>query len=154
MYIAFIGSRQPTKQQIEKCLELAREYSQKGWTLVTGGADGIDLLAAENWESSNVIIYLPWRHYNHEKIKPEWKTVVFDPKIHKHWLDTVQKYHPAPHLLADAGIRLHARNFGIIEKADVVIAFPSKKPGGGGTGQGIRIARELGKKLYVFHPEE
>lgn len=62
----------------------------------------------------------------------------------------MDKHHPASWHLTPAARALHARNYGILEQADVVVAFPRDGKEAGGTGQGIRIARAMGKELFVL----
>lgn len=64
------------------------------------------------------------------------------------------KYHPNPHSLSPGSVRLHARNYGIVSKSTAVIACPSEKPGGGGTGQGIRIAKDLNIPVFTCLPKD
>lgn len=149
MVIAVIGTRQPTKDTAELCRKVCRAFRDLGCELVTGNADGIDGIARDVWNEKypeRVSLILPWPNYNSQYINSKNKTIVFFDQ--KHWLESVDKYHPAPEHLSHSAKKLHARNFGIIEAADVVIAFPSNRPGGGGTGQGIRIAHALGKTVF------
>ena len=69
-------------------------------------------------------------------------------------MESVRAYHPAPGRLKESMVKLHARNYGIVEIADAVVALPRiTRYGMGGTGQGIRIAQALGKRLFVL-PED
>lgn len=69
---------------------------------------------------------------------------VYDPRPHRAWTGSVRTYHPAPERLTRGMFALHARNFGIVANAVAVIAAAKDSAQGGGTGQGIRIARGLG----------
>ncbi|AOQ24656.1 hypothetical protein MTAT_20010 [Moorella thermoacetica] len=151
MVIAVIGTRKPAPEVVSLCERICVAFRDLGCSLVTGNAMGIDGIARDVWNErapERVTLILPWAGYNRQFIRPQNHVVVFENQ--KAWKDSVRKYHPAAGRLSVGGFKLHARNFGIIEAADVVIAFPSNKPGGGGTGQGIRIARDMGKPLFIL----
>lgn len=149
--VAVIGSREPTAEQKRLARILIQHVLDKGAIVNTGGADGIDNLAM-TMAQDKCQVYLPWWSYNQEKIPASAKKVVYSPVTHNKWNKSVNKFHPNPHILTRGSRALHARNFGIIEAADLVIAFPSLKPGGGGTGQGIRIAQYLKKPITIITP--
>lgn len=151
MRVAIIGTRQPTADMAGLCRKVSIAFRDIGWELVTGNAKGIDSIARDAWNETcpeRVTLVLPWPEYNRDKIHPANKIVVFDNQMD--WLLSVKLYHPAYAQLSEAEIKLHARNYGIIFHADVVIAFPNDGKESGGTGQGIRVARALGKKLFVL----
>ncbi len=148
--IAVIGSKNPTAEMAAACKELCRTLVAQGHRLVTGNADGIDSLAASIWNElapEKVTLVLPWLGFNRSKIRPGNRIIVFSNQ--PEWAESVYCYHPAPDRLSRGMFKLHARNYGIISLADRVFAFPLR-PGGGGTGQGIRIAVGLGKPLLVW----
>jgi len=122
-----------------------------GVGLVTGNADGIDGIARDVWSerySDRVTLVLPWPDYNRDKVRSGNHVVVYQGQ--REWLDSVVRYHPPGAFLKPGAVALHARNYGIVELADVVIAFPNDGKEGGGTGQGIRIARALGRELFIL----
>ncbi|MEW6770045.1 MAG: DNA-processing protein DprA [Bacillota bacterium] len=152
MEIAVIGTREPSDAQAALCRELCLALAQKGHCLRTGNAVGIDQLAIACWletGSRRVKVFLPWRSYNADFLKDKNVSVrVYDPRKDVEWKESVYKYHPAARYLSRGVFALHARNYGIVRGADVVLAFPSPK--GGGTAQGIRVAQGLGVNLFVF----
>jgi hypothetical protein len=151
--IAIIGTRHPAPEAAELIVRIARAFRDLGWTLVTGNADGVDSLARDAWNETapeRVLLFLPWRGYNAAYIHPRNRVIVFDPQVHRVWHDSVAVYHPAAERLSPGAVKLHARNYGIVEAADVVIALPNDSIEGGGTGQGIRVARAMGKPLFVL----
>ena len=151
MRFAIIGTRRPTAEAAGLCRKISAAFRDAGWELVTGNADGIDGIARDTWNETypeRVTLVLPWAGYNRDKIHPANKIVVFNGQ--PDWLLSVKLYHPAYARLSEAEVKLHARNYGIVVSADVVIAFPKDGTESGGTGQGIRVAKALGKLLYVL----
>mgnify|MGYP001248594206 CR=1 FL=1 len=92
-------------------------------------------------------MFLPWPSYNRDKVAVENKVVVYNGQAA--WRESVKKYHPAAGKLTPAVFKLHARNYGIVEAADMIVAFP-RADRRGGTEQGIRIAQALGRLLYIL----
>ncbi|MCL6478886.1 MAG: DNA-processing protein DprA [Peptococcaceae bacterium] len=145
---AVIGTRRPGQNQARACRIFCGLLLQAGYLIHTGGAVGIDEIAM-SCAGERSVVFLPWAGYDEHLVRKyrPGKVVVYDPLAHKDWTDSVFRYHPAPDRLTRGGIALHARNFGIVGPAQVVVALPS--PNLGGTGQGIRIARATGKKIIV-----
>lgn len=142
--VAIIGTRKPDCQQTEAAFHLSWVLAcMLKCTIKTGGAEGIDQIVMEGTRGTNLKVYLPWACYNREIIPPTAETIIYNPTIHGDWKDSVFRYHPTPHNLSGGDIALHARNFGIVSGTLGVIAFPNEL-GGGGTAQGIRIAKALG----------
>lgn len=151
--VAIIGTRHPSPEMRELMVKISRAFRDLGWHLATGNADGVDGLARDVWNETapeRVMLFLPWREYNANRIHPANTVVVYDPSVHHDWTHSVWVYHPAPDRLTPGGIKLHARNYGIVQAADVVIALPNDGVEGGGTGQGIRVARSMNKPLFVL----
>lgn len=143
MIFAIIGTRKPDENQAEAAYNLAFAIACiGGHTVRTGGAYGIDQKAMEGTQGRNLEVYLPWSSYNRELVPVRSRLVIYSRSEHAEWTESVGKYHPAAHNLSRGAFALHARNFGIISGCDKVIAFPGEE-GGGGTGQGIRIANTL-----------
>lgn len=141
---AIIGTRNPDEAQSLVATQLAFAISIIGGCKVhTGAADGIDTKAMVATGGKNLVVFLPWASYNKHLIPVGATIVVYDPSIHHEWSASVHTYHPAASRLSRGAFALHARNFGIVEGCAGVIALPGED-GGGGTGQGIRIANGLG----------
>mgnify|MGYP001609557640 CR=1 FL=1 len=126
--------------------------------LVTGGAVGADRLAAERaaGQKGAVDLVLPWFGYELSWVEDFVghyggliQTVTLEPTrlYYQHWMDSVDKYHPASAGLSRWERLLHARNYGIVEGASAVFALP-QPPERGGTSQGMRIARGLGIPVF------
>lgn len=145
---AIIGTREPDENQAECAKHLAFVFAVLGrHTVRTGGAYGIDQRAIEGTRGTNLQVYLPWESYNRDIVPDRARIIVYDPKRHTSWTNSVHSYHPAWDRLSRGAFALHARNYGIIcgeceERVTAVVAFPDES-GGGGTGQGLRIARAL-----------
>jgi hypothetical protein len=159
--IAFIGSRELSQfpqEWTELYCQSVRAAVKHGYTVVTGAARGSDQLAANTARiaGGRIRLILPWTSYECEwwvplknRYEDQVEIVTFDPDRDLKWIESVVLWHPAAEKLSRGSAALHARNYGIIEAAFGVVALPStSKPGEGGTGQGLRIARDLGKKIW------
>lgn len=120
----------------------------------TGASSGCDQIAAQAAleVGGPVELVLPWPRF-----QADWVSMirhryagrchveVYDRGRHPHWLESVSRYGRPDE--AVAGLRtqkLYARVFGIVEPAEIVLAMPLVSERGG-TGQGMRIARAMGK---------
>jgi hypothetical protein len=165
--MSFIGSRDlgVVSPSIVQLFRKAAEVSvRSGYTLATGAAPGFDQLAAETALAAggHVLLKLPWAGYEcawithmRDAYPAKIGIEVYAPFIHVEWTESVRIYHPAVSSLSQGAIALHARNYGIVAPATTVIAVPNPfKPGGGGTGQGIRIAEALRIRCFnLSNPE-
>jgi hypothetical protein len=147
--IGVIGARTPGPEVECGIHNLVGILQSQGYTISTGLADGVDQAAAFAAYPGPLELFLPWDGYEAEalrellQVNPNITVTIYDPKIHQAWTDSVLRYHPAGNRLRRGAFALHARNFPIVENRRLVVAFPSDKPGGGGTGQGIRICTAL-----------
>ena len=161
MNYAGIGSRDLTPEQIEVCEKLGSWFAQCGHTLHTGNALGADQAFARGANQVNpelVHLWLPWGSYESGAVQPGNVRHVlgeYSPDMLAALEVEVREFHPAWHRLKQGGRKLMMRNGLIISPAskpskkqvamrkpvDLVIAFPNpNKPGGGGTGHGLRLA--------------
>lgn len=142
--IACIGSREITLEQSELFAQIGEYIVSQGWYLSSGNADGSDSAfakGANKIKPENVILYLPWQSYNIQHINPK-NRILGSP--FPEWEDLTKPFHGAWDKLSQGGRKLMARNYGIIHRADKVIALLNhSKPGFGGTGQAWRIAESL-----------
>lgn len=171
-YVAFIGTRnlnllEPIARQMYE--EAAIAAGERNYIVRTGAAPGADQFAAELALSSGgtVELYLPWRGYEKDwvdRIMDEYAdgdrvqvfTLPFDLSQDPPALSSLS-LHPNPANLGSGAQKLHARNYRIVvgerssenevEPSSSVIAVP-QPPEKGGTGQGIRIARSLGIRVF------
>ena len=152
MRLAVIGTRQPSGNQKILARRLVEMALKHNWKIATGGAEGIDQVAMQVCKEQGALdrltVYLPWESYNQGIIPAGCEKVLF--RGQKDWIDSLD-LHPFPENLSQGAAKLHARNYGIVANSDMVAAFPGENPGG--TGQGMRVAQELGRKLYVYPPD-
>jgi hypothetical protein len=157
--IAFIGTRDlpaVPPAALDAYRQAALAAAARGATVVTGAAQGADQLAATLAISlgGRVHLVLPWEAYEYHWVRwalahPGVTRAVYDPPEHAAWTESVFAHHPAGRKLAPGALALHARNFGIVSGADLVIALSKDCAGRhGGTAQGLRVARALGIPAY------
>ena len=150
MRLAIIGTRSPTRKQIEFA-DVAAEYAiSLEHEIATGAAEGIDAVAIEAAERHKRVdllhIYLPWSSFNSHLVPGRANVYVYTPGCG--WEESVYRLHPFSGELKPASFKLHARNYGIVAGADAVLALPGQEYGG--TNQGMRIAQDLAKPLRVI----
>lgn len=155
IHIAGIGSRGLNAEQLEHCEKLGGWITQLGFHLHSGGAVGADQAFQRGGASKNpalVHIHVPWSSYEQGSrvngaqvdVLQNLPSLVFD-----FYEGLAMEHHPAWGKLTQGGAALHTRNGRIIQpiphlNVDLVLAWPSDKIGGGGTGQGMRMAKALG----------
>lgn len=133
-YYAGIGSRKTPQPILEMMTAIARHYQIDGSILRSGGAVGADT-AFESGAGVAKEIFLA-RHATPEAY------------------ELTAKYHPAWHKCSPWAKAFHARNALIILGRDlktpvrIVICWTEAAKGGGGTGQGIRIADAYGIEVH------
>lgn len=155
---AGIGSRGLLYQEREFCSEIGKWLARNGWKLKTGAAKGADQSFANGALSvgGKVKLCLPWMSYERSWVGRaglDGATTKLLQYYHTEAMDSVKKYHPKPEALSSAMKSLHARNYLIIEDVKFVLAWP-KGSRGGGTGQGIRIAKDLGIDVIDLSTKE
>lgn len=151
MRAAIIGTREPSQLQQLLAIRSSQMLSAEGVEIVTGAADGIDTCAMDGAKPGTLTVVLPWASYNANKIPSHARKVVYTQSdSHLLWTQSVSLYHPAFSKLTPGAMALHARNYGIVELVDFVLAFPDFS-GGGGTAQGIRIAVALEKPCITLN---
>ena len=157
-YYAGIGSRDLTPEQLEICRKLGQWFAAAGWVLNSGNAKGADqafALGANRVDPSLVHLHLPWPSYERQAVvKGNVVRCVEDLATHElEWYTKhAEKHHPAWGRLSQGAQKLMTRNGMILlpcgcHPVDLVLAWPSNRKGGGGTGQGMRIAEEQGVRL-------
>jgi hypothetical protein len=120
----------------------------------TGASSGCDQIAAQAAleVGGRVELVLPWQRFQAEWVRTirrkypgRCQIEIFDAAHHTRWLDSVARYAgPEGAVVGWRSEKLYARVFGIVEPAEVVLAMPLVSERGG-TGQGMRIARAMGK---------
>jgi hypothetical protein len=130
----------------------------------TGASTGCDQIAAQAAleVGGRVELVLPWPRFQAQwvrvirrKYPGRCQVEVFDRVHHAHWLESVARYaRPGEDVVGWRTQKLYARVFGIVEPAEIVLAMPLVTERGG-TGQGMRIARAMGKVvLDVRRPDD
>lgn len=165
MKIACIGSRTLNPEQLEICRKLGTWFAQQGHEIHTGNADGADqafAAGANQIDPRLVHLWLPWPGFNPDAIVPgnQVQALTELPSPVQTWiLEVAEKHHPVWNRITQGAQKLHARNVLIVRgqvpalqegkrpHVDLVVAWPSSAPGGGGTGQGMRIAQSEGIRL-------
>lgn len=159
--IAGIGSRELTHEQLGICHTLGQWIVKCGHSLYSGGAHGADYAfasGANSVDSRRVHLMLPWGSYNAGQITRENALTTvgdLDPTEYQFYLRIARENHPKFDYLSQGAQKLHLRNGMILfppsgnnpRPVDLVLAWPSAKVGGGGTGQGMRVAEKLGIRL-------
>lgn len=159
MRVAIIGTRRPKKETRYLITRISSVILSLGGGVDTGAADGTDEAAMEGYDqnkSGKLTVYIPWKSYNSNKIPDGASIVVYNKNIHSLWTESVAKLHPKPKALSRGAVALHARNYGIIADppVNIVIALPKSLSDLGGTGQGMRIAANLGISVYNLLNQE
>ena len=160
-FYAGIGSRRLSKSELVLCYNIGSMMASLGWDLVTGAAKGADQAFAEGALAAGgrVVLCLPWASYEQAwvlkaRAKGALVRVLKDSDVDAY---ASLKLHPAASRLSDAAKKLHARNYLIAHKAKLVVALPkaNQQGGLGGTGQGLRIAKDLGiRAVRLDNPED
>lgn len=152
-YWAGIGSRKTPSDIIWLMGAIAYFLAKAGEVCKTGAAKGADQAFARgaNLGLGEVMLFLPWDGYEKEWISTEMRraiTRVLVPYTHKAAMDSVSQFHPTAGNLSQGVVKLHARNYLIVEGCRFVVCWTPNGGENGGTGQGIRIAKHLGIPIY------
>jgi hypothetical protein len=152
--VSVFGTRNPGGTAAEVVSRLASFISRLGYTIRTGGADGVDT-AAMRGTVGRLELMLPWATYNEALIgkiadsNQDLHVTVYNAMRHPLWTKSVFDLHPKGKTLPRGPFALHARNYGIVDGSRLGLAFPNYigNPNGGGTSQGIRVAKALNVPL-------
>ena len=143
-FYAGIGSRE-TPLDIKEKIKIVVEYlNSLDYIMRSGGAPGADTFFEEY--ATRKEIYLPWRNFNGND------SPLYSPT--KDALNMAMKYHPNWYRLSIGARKLMARNCQQVlgQNLDTPVKFIVcwTKDGGetGGTGQALRIAKDLGIPIY------
>jgi hypothetical protein len=185
--VAVVGTRQPAgvpPERLQLFLEAVRAAARRGQVLHAGAAVGAERLAVEAALTcgGSVRLFLPWAQFERDWVNsirrqaPERvEVVVFDSNEHPDWLAAARSFDPQARYYSTATAAGYARQCGIIQGCEMVIALPhvrvrwervqEKQPAGwfgrrgraasvavpvedrGSTEQQIRLATYLGAKV-------
>jgi len=136
MNYAFLGTRQPRllpTPVLDFYRNAASSLAKQGSCIVSGATPGAEQLAAEAalHAGGNVELFLPWALYEREwvqRIKRQFAEqvheTVFNPTTHAHWLREARAMVPNGENLSMGSISLHARCYGMLERAGAVVVLP------------------------------
>lgn len=165
MIIAGIGSRKTPEKTLEDIRAIGELCRSLKVFVRSGHAEGADM-AFEEGAKEYTLVYMPWHDFGpKKKAAPARNYIYFDdtPAISKKLaMESVDKFHPAPHHLKWGGRVCLARDFfqvmGTSGKAPVscIVCWAEPKGKGydevkGGTGQAVRIARANGLPVFNLH---
>ena len=130
--------------------KLASVLEDKGWVLRSGGASGADsAFEAGIKDRANMEVFLPSTFFNGKRALDKGYADSTKLASFPEALETVNKYHPAPHKLSGFPKILMARNAmqvlgpDLNSPSQLVIAWTNGGKMVGGTSQAIRIATDL-----------
>lgn len=149
---AGIGARATPPDILSVMRGIARVLAKDGFLCQTGAAKGADQAFAEGalCGGGEVALMLPWDSYEQEWINNLVGS--FSVRVlantDKLAYMSVNEHHPSFERLSQGAKRLHARNWLILQDIKFVICWTPGGKGQGGTGQGIRIARQAGAEIH------
>lgn len=143
LYYAGIGSRETPIEILDEMANIAKHLESKGYILRSGGAEGAD--QAFSSVVKNAQIWIPWASFyqnKHHDVR-----IISNNDVEA--FDSVHKFHPNSKKLSQGGVRLMARNYRQIvglneDNSKFVVCWTKDGKASGGTGQAIRIAKDLG----------
>lgn len=155
---AGIGAKNTPEYVLKVIYDTAILLARDGYMCNTGAALGADQEFAKGAVAANghVSLMLPWSTYEDKWVStltnmPTGRVLVHTlSALNPSAYISVQQLHPAYEKIKHKQglIKLHARNYMIIEKTSFVICWSPNGKTVGGTGQGIRIAESLGIHVY------
>ena len=156
-YYAGIGSRETPKDVCMYMTAIAKRLASLGYACNSGGADGADS-AFERGAVINRQIFLPWDGFNGKRIENMNKFhYTFNYLVPPFNRELVEKYHPKPSALSDAGWKFMSRNSYQVLGRDLntpvefVLCWTKDGKASGGTGQALRIAKDHNIPIFNFY---
>lgn len=152
-HYAGIGSRRTPSAILALMRLAAKKLASEGWTLRSGGAEGADIAFEQGAFDGKALIYLPWPSFNADlRAGGSLHRISAYPTDEAR--EIAAQFHPAWDKLTAGGQSLMARNTHQIlgdeceSPVKFVLCWTENASGKGGTGQAIRIAKELGIPVY------
>lgn len=145
-YYAGIGSRETPEDVMGQMTKVAAFLCRKGYWLRSGGAEGADVAFENGVFNDNKQIFLPWPRFNNNGSK------FIEPT--EAAIKIAKKYHPKWDVLTKRGKLLISRNTHQVlgpdcnNKSEFIICWTKDGLASGGTGQAIRIAKDLLIPVY------
>jgi hypothetical protein len=157
--IAGIGSRQAPPPVIRYMVELGAAFARRGFTVVSGNAEGSDQAwarGANGVDPKLVELWLAWRGANRTAIVPGNVVKVFSDLAEddqQKFLKLAESLHPAWDRVGDAASKLLARNGKIVEGVDVVVGW-AQSATRGGTLMAYKMAENFGVPVIDLGDEK
>lgn len=148
---AGIGARATPPKVLADMRVMSQWLARQGWHLATGGADGADGAFAGGTSEDQRTLWLPWAEYNGHR-GAECRVPSLEAMAR--CMDVAGRLHPSWERCSPGARKLHARNVAILlgetldRPVDACVAWSSDGRVEGGTGMGIRIAREHGIPVF------
>lgn len=140
------------KQYFAICFAIGKIIGYMDKEILSGNANGSDNAFAQGINSvapASLNLYLPNKGHNQGFIDAE-NEIILDTN-NKLWIELAEKHHPRYYKMKPYVKNLFNRNVGIALNSDAIIAFPNQdKAGWGGTGHTIRVAKDLGKEVFIL----
>jgi hypothetical protein len=156
-YYAGIGSRETPNDICLYMTTIAKKLAKLGYTCNSGGADGADS-AFERGAVINRQIFLPWDGFNGKYIENMNKFHnTFNYLVPPFNQELVEKYHPKPSALSEAGWKFMSRNSyqvlgnDLKTPVDFVLCWTREGKLKGGTAQALRIAKDYNIQIFNFY---
>ena len=152
MIYAGIGSRLTPPNILEEMTNIGFNLAKLGWTLRSGHADGADLAFEDGaiQAGGNTEIFVPWPSFNDRFKGADLICAPYNAEAE----EVASRYHPNWAACSQAAKKLHTRNVYQIAGLDLstpvemVICWTKNASGAGGTGQAIRIAKDLNIPIF------
>lgn len=151
---AGIGSRETPEEILELMTYMAQELSSQGLILRSGGAEGADTAFELGAEPGTKEIYLPWDGFNERWATEEGVFNQSRSELEEIAMGMASHFHPRWDRCGYGTRKLMARNVHQVIGKDLlspclfILCWTRGGTGLGGTGQALRIARELGIPVY------
>jgi hypothetical protein len=163
--VSCIGTKHlGSEEKRQTCFKLGAWIVKCGGTIYSGNAsnsynnpdpnrnplDSADFAYASGANSvdpTKVVLLQPWggQGFNLDQVVMG-NRVVLPP--YPQWMEELtMRLHPRGPYLKRGALALHTRNVAIVKPTQLCLAYPSDKLGGGGTGQGMRVAEHYGIEL-------
>ena len=147
--ITCVGSRETDAIGLYTMGRVAKAFSDKGFTLRSGGAKGADQAAENNWSGPKEI-YLPWNGYENK-----WrKNGYIIPAIDERHIALAASVHPAWERCSSGAQKMHSRNTcqvlgeNLDKPATLLVCWTVNAEYRGGTSVAMRIADMNNIPLY------
>lgn len=152
MYYAGIGSRTAPKEVLDAFEYLGEMLADQGYILRSGGADGCDSAFEKGCKKvgGEMEIFLPWKDFNNND------SILYKYDNCDKAYEIAKRYHPNWDACSKAGKALLMRDgyqvlgMDLETPSSFIICWTKNGKGEGGTGQALRIAKDLGIKVCDF----